>query len=76
MLGAIGFGVAMLRADIAPRPAAWLLIVALPIGVPLTIVFTTYVMGEGADPWGGPMVFYGLAWIVLGYHLRAGEQKS
>jgi hypothetical protein len=75
MIGAIGFGIAMLRADATPRVAAWLLILALPLGVPLTIVFTTYVMGEGADPWGGPMVFYGLAWIVLGYHLRSGEQN-
>jgi hypothetical protein len=75
MIGAIGFGIAMLRADVTPRVAAWLLILALPIGVPLTIAFTTYVMGEGADPWGGPMVFYGLAWIVLGYHLRTGEQN-
>lgn len=76
MIGAIGFGIAMLRADVAPRAAAWLLILALPIGVPLTIAFTTYVMGEGADPWGGPMVFYGLAWIVLGYHLRTGERNA
>ncbi|MFC6864126.1 hypothetical protein ACFQGE_11745 [Halomicroarcula sp. GCM10025817] len=70
MLGALGFGVAMLRADAGPRAAAWLLILALPVGVPLTIAFTTYVMGEGADPWGGPMAFYGLAWILLGTHLR------
>lgn len=48
MLGALGFGVAMLRADVAPRSAAWVLILALPVGVPLTIAFTTYVMGEGA----------------------------
>ncbi|MFC5279036.1 hypothetical protein ACFPM1_09750 [Halorubrum rubrum] len=76
MIGAIGFGIAMLRADVTPRVAAWLLILALPIGVPLTIAFTTYVMGEGADPWGGPMVFYGLAWVVLGHHLRTGEQND
>ncbi|MDT3435972.1 hypothetical protein [Haloarcula sp. 1CSR25-25] len=75
MFGAIGFGIAMLRKDIAPRSAAWLFILALPIGVPLTIAFTTFVMGEGADPWGGPMVFYGVAWMVLGYHLRIGEQN-
>jgi hypothetical protein len=74
MLGAIGFGTAMLRADIAPRAAAWLLILALPVGVPLTIAFTTYVMGESADPWGGPMLFYGLAWVALGYRLRSGAR--
>lgn len=76
MLGAIGFGVGMLRADVDPRAAAWLLILALPVGVPLTIAVTTYVMGEGADPWGGPMLFYGLAWVVLGYHLWTGEQNG
>lgn len=69
MLGAIGYGIAMLRADASPKAAAWLLIAALPVGLPLTIAFTTYVMGEGADPWGGPMVFYGLAWIVFGRYL-------
>lgn len=69
MLGAIGYGISMLRADVGPKAAAWLLIAALPVGVPLTIAFTTYVMGEGADPWGGPMVFYGVAWIVFGRYL-------
>lgn len=69
MLGAIGYGIAMLRADVCPKAAAWLLIAALPVGLPLTIAFTTYVMGQGADPWGGPMVFYGLAWIVFGRYL-------
>ncbi|WP_336339436.1 hypothetical protein [Haloarcula brevis] len=73
MLGALGFGVAMIRADVTPRSAAWLLILALPVGVPLTIAFTTYVMGEGADPWGGPMAFYGFAWVLLGSHLRRGK---
>lgn len=75
MIGATGFGFAMLRADATPRVATWLLILALPIGVLLTIVFTMYMVGEGVDPWGGPMVFYGLAWIVLGYHLRTGKQN-
>lgn len=71
MLGAIGYGIAMLRSDIGPKAAAWLLIAALPVGLPFTILFTTYVMGEGADPWGGPMVFYGLAWILFGQYLWA-----
>ncbi|WP_277555981.1 hypothetical protein [Halobaculum limi] len=77
-LGAVGYGITMLRADVAPKAAAWLLIAALPVGVPLTIAFTTYVMGEGADPWGGAMVFYGLAWIVFGRYLwnrRTGDER-
>ena len=76
MLGAIGYGIALLRADASPTAAAWLLIAALPVGLPLTIAFTTYVMGEGADPWGGPMVFYGLAWIVFGRYLWERHTKE
>jgi tryptophan-rich sensory protein len=71
MIGALVFGVAMLRTDAktAPRPGAWLLVAALPVGLPFAIGFTTYVMGEGADPWAGPMLLYGLAWIVFGRYL-------
>lgn len=72
-IGSLVFGIAMVRADAAPRAAAGLLIAALPVGLPLTLGFTAYVMGEAADPWGGPMAFYGLAWVALGYHLRAEE---
>ena len=72
MIGAFVFGVATLRSDEAtvPRLGAWLLVAALPVGLPFTIVFTGYVMGEFADPWGGPMLLYGLAWIVFGNYLR------
>lgn len=70
-LGTLAFGIAMLRAKAAPRAAAWLLIAALPVGLPLVVGFTTYVMGETDVPWAGPLVFYGLAWIVLGRHLIA-----
>ena len=71
MIGAVVFGVAMLRSDSArvPGVGAWLLVAALPVGVPFAIAFTTYVMGEGADPWAGPMLLYGLAWIVFGRYL-------
>lgn len=71
MIGALVFGIAMLRtqAMTPPRIGAWLLVAALPLGVPFAIGFTTYVMGEGADPWAGPMLLYGLAWIVFGRHL-------
>lgn len=75
IIGAFVFGVAMLRSDtvMVPRLGAWLLVAALPVGLPFTIAFTGYVMGELADPWGGPMLLYGLAWVVFGYHLRTGR---
>ncbi len=68
MIGALVFGGAMLRTDAitVSRRGAWLLVAALPIGVPFAIGFTTYVMGQGADPWAGPMLLYGLAWIIFG----------
>ncbi|MDS0296162.1 hypothetical protein [Halogeometricum luteum] len=78
MLGALAFGVAILRADTTaiPRTVGWLLVAALPVGVPLALGFTTYVMGEAADPWGGPMLFYGLAWVVLGRYLWTHESET
>lgn len=78
MLGALLFGVAILRSDTAtiPRLGAYFLIAALPLGVPFAIVFTTYVMGEGADPWAGPMILYGLAWIVFGRYLWASRREA
>ena len=80
-IGMLAFGTAMLRTDAtaAPRLGAWLLVAALPVGVPFAIAFTTYVMGEGADPWAGPMLLYGLAWIVFGRYLwgrRAGTPAT
>lgn len=69
VLGAVAFGVVMLRADASPRLGAWLLIATLPIGLPFALGFTTYVMGQTADPWAGPLAFYGLAWIVFGSYL-------
>ncbi|QCJ45912.1 hypothetical protein [Haloprofundus sp. MHR1] len=66
VVGAFGFGVARLRADVQPRLESWLFVAALPVGLPLAYGFTTYVMGETADPWAGPMVFFGLAWVVFG----------
>ena len=79
-LGMLAFGVAILRDDEAtiPRLGAWLLVAALPVGVPFAIAFTTYVMGEAADPWAGPMLCYGLAWIVFGRYLwgRTGASEA
>lgn len=73
MLGALAFGVAVLRSEATSVPdvGAWLLVAALPVGLPFAIGFTTYVMGEGADPWAGPMLLYGLAWIAVGRYLWA-----
>ncbi len=73
MIGALVLGVSMLRNDelAVPRPGAWLLVAALPVGLPFTIAFTGYVMGGVDSPWAGPMLLYGLAWVVFGYHLRA-----
>ncbi|WP_254547313.1 hypothetical protein [Halomarina pelagica] len=78
MLGALVFGVAILRTTAAttPRLGAWLLVAALPVGLPLAIGFTTYVMGEGADPWAGPLLFYGLAWIVFGRYLWTASKST
>ncbi|WP_227354377.1 hypothetical protein [Haladaptatus salinisoli] len=72
MIGALAFGIAALRTDAAtvPRRGAWLLAAALPFGLPFAFGFTTYVMGQGADPWAGPMLLYGPAWIVIGRSLR------
>lgn len=71
MIGALVLGIAMLRTDAKSTPeiGAWLLIATLSVGVPFAIAFTTFVMGEGADPWAGPMLLYGLAWIVFGRSL-------
>jgi hypothetical protein len=46
-----------------------LLVAALPLGVPFALGFTQYVMGTATDPWAGPMLLYGLAWVVFGRSL-------
>ena len=71
LIGAFVFGVAALRSDAAtvPRLGAWLLVAAIPVGLPLTIGFTLYVMGELAEPWAGPLLLYAVAWIVFGRYL-------
>lgn len=72
MVGALVFGVSALRSDASelPRLGAWLLVAALPVGLPFTVAFTGYVMGQVDSPWAGPMLLYGLAWIVFSHHLR------
>lgn len=71
MIGALVLGVAALRSDDStiPRLGAWLLVAALPLGLPFTIAFTGYVMGGVDSPWAGPMLLYGLAWVVFGTYL-------
>lgn len=71
MIGVLIFGVAVLHSDATAilHLGTWLLIAALPVGLPFAISFTTYVMDEGADPWAGLMLFYGLAWIAFGRFL-------
>ncbi|MDS0292969.1 hypothetical protein [Halogeometricum luteum] len=72
MVGALVFGVSMLRTDAAtvPRLGAWLLVAALPVGLPVSVAFTWYVLGQVDTPWNGPLVLYALAWTVFCYHLR------
>lgn len=75
MIGALAFGAVRLNTDgaTAPRLGAWLLLLAMPLGFLLVPVFETwYVAGEVGASWLGPLSFYGLAWIVLGYYLLTG----
>lgn len=73
LIGAFAFGVAVLRTDTAtvPHLGAWLLIVAVPLGLPFTIGFTQFVMGELAEPWAGPLLLYAVAWILFSLHMRS-----
>lgn len=75
-VGAIVYGVAMLRADAPPRTAAWLLIAALPVGLPGAITVMQLTAGEVLDPWGGSMILYGLAWVFLGRHLWTTSERT
>lgn len=69
LLGAIILGTAMLRSGASPRLAAWLLIAALPVGLPMTIGYFLITLGVIDHIWIGPELLFGLAWVVLGYHL-------
>lgn len=70
LFGALVFGVAMMRADTAPRLGAWLL-VAAPFGPLVTLVVGTLLTHPlVTNAWAGGYLFYGLAWVVLGSHLR------
>lgn len=71
MLGALAVGVLMLRSDslTVPRLGAWLFVAALPVGLSASILFTTYVGGQGETPWNGPLVLFGAAWAVVCYGL-------
>ncbi|KTG09595.1 hypothetical protein AUR64_13055 [Haloprofundus marisrubri] len=78
MVGALVFGISMLRSDslTVPRLGAWLLVVALPVGLPLSLAFTWYVLGLVDTPWNGPLVFYALAWVVFCYSLWTRQTET
>lgn len=61
MFGTLLFGIGTLRARVAPRAGAWLLIVG---GFPGMILLALLV-----GHWGGAFLLLDLAWIVLGYSL-------
>lgn len=61
MFGTTLFGIGTLRAKVAPRLGAWLLIVG---GFPGMILLALLV-----GHWGGAFLLLDLAWIVLGYSL-------
>lgn len=61
MFGTTLFGIGTLRARVASRPGAWLLIIG---GFPGIIVMA-FLVGN----WGGSLLLVDLAWIVLGYSL-------
>lgn len=71
MIGALVFGFTMVRSDDtdAPRLGSWLLIAALPVGLPVSIAYTWYVLGSIDGPWNGPLLVYALAWMVFSVHL-------
>lgn len=65
LIGGIVLGIGMLRTDVGSRLAGWLLIAALPIGLPVTIGYFLAVIGEIDHPWIGPEILFALAWIVI-----------
>lgn len=78
MIGAFVFGIAMIRSDETkmPRIGAWLLIAALPLGLPISIAYMSYVLGFVDGFWNGPLVLYALAWIVFSYSLWGRRKES
>ena len=75
-VGAILLGIGLWRSGVAPRSGALLLIIALPVG----IVGIVAVSAAGFEDVAGlPLtVLYGVAWLILGHHLRstAGESTT
>jgi hypothetical protein len=66
-VGAVLLGIALLRTRLAPRAAALLLILALPVGILGVILVSALGFVDIA---GLPLtVLYGGAWIVIGTHL-------
>jgi hypothetical protein len=68
-IGATLLGIGTLRAEVAPRVGAWLLILG---GFPGLFVLAFFVVGH----FSGGFLLLDIAWIVLGYALwRAGSQQ-
>lgn len=75
LLGALVLGVSMLRSGTDSRLAAALLAAALPVGLPVTLAYMQFV-NEASAPWAGPILLYGLAWVVIGNALRTRDSGS
>lgn len=73
-VGAIFLGIALLRTQAAPRAAALLLIVTLPVG--LAGIFVISSLGLVSIAGLAITVPYGVAWVILGNHLWSSAGES
>ncbi len=73
-MGAIFLGIALWRTRAAPRAAALLLIIALPVGLPGTILIQSIGLVSIAGL--AMTVPYGAAWMILGSHLWSSTRES
>jgi hypothetical protein len=67
--GSTVLGIALLRAGAGPRLGAWLLVLALPGIILLTLI------GFGNLP-SGPALWFCFAWLALGHFLWSHEGAS
>lgn len=72
--GAIFLGIALWRLQRTPRPAALLLICTLPVG--LAGIFAISSIGLVSVAGLAMTVPYGVAWMILGNHLRSSVSES
>lgn len=74
LIGALLLGIALRRAGVASRLGAWLLIVALPVGLVGVVLLSGLGFEDTAGlPW---TVLYGAAWAVLGNELWAQREGA